>query len=77
MSGNEEPNSHDPENQGSEDTQPSEEIKQRKVQVLQEIVPSRDWELIFTHVLLRAALHKYKVLSLQSHPGTSSAQRRQ
>jgi hypothetical protein len=53
MSGNEGPNSHDPEDQGSEDTQPSEEIKQRKVQVLQEFVLSRDWELIFTHVLYR------------------------
>lgn len=65
MSSSEEPNSHDPEDQGSEDTQPSEEIKQRTVHVLQEIVPSCDWELIFTHVVLRDALHKYKVVTAE------------
>jgi hypothetical protein len=45
--GNEEPNSHDPKDQCSEDTQPADEIKQTEFQPRQRIMAIPDWDLTF------------------------------
>jgi hypothetical protein len=56
----EEPDSQGSEDQSCNDSRPSQEIKQRKVRTRQGIMSSRGWELIFAHVLLRAALDSIK-----------------
>jgi hypothetical protein len=66
MRSNEKPNSYDPEGQGSEDTQPSQEITQRDLESRQGIISPPDRKLIFAHVLFASCLQQCKVCRLKS-----------